>query len=625
MAKKYQKRTTEEIRQETNELTQQALEAVEKFTKSPESIKELMDFMSKFPERSFRNQVLIQKQFPGAQACLGRAALKKNQIFIRKGEKGNKIFVRKTVKGFYDKKRGFVREIYATKEDRKKIEQGEIKIEKKPYYSIEKVFDITQTQLKPEDYPKVFPNRVFDFQLDNKGKHELQKGIDSLAREMNISIKDMKEGTVFRGELGAVKGAYVHNPNTDKEEIVLNTRNTQSENLATSIHELAHAKMHKFSQYDTSIEELQAEMTSYIVSNHFGLDTSESSIPYIADWTNNGKQLNMMEPAEKGKILNDVSRVANKFIQTISTEINQQRERELGKDIQPEKTDQEKASEQFEVKQKVLNTKSILNESFYKNLKVINDQAFKMILEKEGQPFEEKQLKQIYDINQDAHNRFISDPNNQELKKRAYIVDAITSNCRVANNVLDKSEHDDAYRHVSLNKQTKEFNQVMIKADKLNPKMNQETQQFLKDQGKSVNGVFQTNYGFVENVDEYSNFLNKSDYSDSKGEIASTKNLKDEVISIKDSVWVDRITGKVSHDDNGRCLALKDGKYIKRADHVDLSGKIFNQEVNTTLSKDHFYSGYPFKFPKEQVNDIVNDHELKSRIVAEQKKQIERA
>lgn len=625
MAKKYQKRTTEEIRQETNELTQQALEAVEKFTKSPESIKELMDFMSKFPERSFRNQVLIQKQFPGAQACLGRAALKKNQIFIRKGEKGNKIFVRKTVKGFYDKKRGFVREIYATKEDRKKIEQGEIKIEKKPYYSIEKVFDITQTQLKPEDYPKVFPNRVFDFQLDNKGKHELQKGIDSLAREMNISIKDMKEGTVFRGELGAVKGAYVHNPNTDKEEIVLNTRNTQSENLATSIHELAHAKMHKFSHYDTSIEELQAEMTSYIVSNHFGLDTSESSIPYIADWTNNGKQLNMMEPAEKGKILNDVSRVANKFIQTISTEINQQRERELGKDIQPEKTDQEKASEQFEVKQKVLNTKSILNESFYKNLKVINDQAFKMILEKEGQPFEEKQLKQIYDINQDAHNRFISDPNNQELKKRAYIVDAITSNCRVANNVLDKSEHDDAYRHVSLNKQTKEFNQVMIKADKLNPKMNQETQQFLKDQGKSVNGVFQTNYGFVENVDEYSNFLNKSDYSDSKGEIASTKNLKDEVISIKDSVWVDRITGKVSHDDNGRCLALKDGKYIKRADHVDLSGKIFNQEVNTTLSKDHFYSGYPFKFPKEQVNDIVNDHELKSRIVAEQKKQIERA
>ena len=466
---------------------------------------------------------------------------------------------------------------------------------------------------------------MFDFQLDNKGKHELQKGIDSLAREMNISIKDMKEGTVFRGELGAVKGAYVHNPNTDKEEIVLNTRNTQSENLATSIHELAHAKMHKFSQYDTSIEELQAEMTSYIVSNHFGLDTSESSIPYIADWTNNGKQLNMMEPAEKGKILNDVSRVANKFIQTISTEINQQRERELGKDIQPEKTDQEKASEQFEVKQKVLNTKSILNESFYKNLKVINDQAFKMILEKEGQPFEEKQLKQIYDINQDAHNRFISDPNNQELKKRAYIVDAITSNCRVANNVLDKSEHDDAYRHVSLNKQTKEFNQVMIKADKLNPKMNQETQQFLKDQGKSVNGVFQTNYGFVENVDEYSNFLNKSDYSDSKGEIASTKNLKDEVISIKDSVWVDRITGKVSHDDNGRCLALKDGKYIKRADHVDLSGKIFNQEVNTTLSKDHFYSGYPFKFPKEQVNDIVNDHELKSRIVAEQKKQIERA
>jgi len=609
MAKNYKKRTAEEIRQETNELTQQALESVEKFTNSPESMKELMDFMAKFPERSFRNQVLIQRQYPGAQACLGRAALKKHNIFIKKGEKGNKIFVRKSVKGFFDKKRGFVRESYATKEDRLKIEKGEIKIEKKPYYTIEKVFDVTQTQLKPEDYPKIFPNRVFDFQLDEKGKLELQKGIDALAKEMNISISDMREGHVFRGELGAAKGAYAHNPATGQEEIVLNSRNNSSENLTTSIHELAHAKMHKFSEYDTAIEELQAEMTSYIVTNHFGLDTSESSIPYIAEWTNNGEALNTMEPAERGKILNDVNRVANQFIQTISAEINQQREIERNTEHSSEKK-----ADQVEVKQKVLDDKSVLNDSFYKSLKTINDQAFKMILEKEGRPFEEKQLKQIYSVNEDAHNRYISDPNNQELKQRAYVVDTVTSNCRVANNVLEKSEHDNAYRHLSLNEQTQEFSQVMIEADKLSPEINQETQRLLKEQGVKVDGVYNTNYGFVENVDEYSNFLNKKDTLDSKGEFTE--------IPLDKTLWIDRTNGKVVEDDTGRTMPLKDGKYIQTNDQVLLSGKAYNQKIETSLSTEKFYAGDAFRFPKDEVSKIYEDR--KNMVFAEKQKQIER-
>ncbi|HII4077837.1 TPA: ArdC-like ssDNA-binding domain-containing protein, partial [Enterococcus faecium] len=75
--KGYQKRTAEEIKQEVKSLSQQALDAVKKHTHSPEDVKELLNFMSRFPERSFRNQLLIEEQFPGATACLGRAALKK--------------------------------------------------------------------------------------------------------------------------------------------------------------------------------------------------------------------------------------------------------------------------------------------------------------------------------------------------------------------------------------------------------------------------------------------------------------------------------------------------------------------------------------------------------------------
>lgn len=326
--KGYQKRTTEEIKQEVKSLSQQALDAVKKHTHSPEDVKELLNFMSRFPERSFRNQLLIEEQFPGATACLGRAALKKEGIYIKKGEQGNKIFVRKTVKGFYEKGRGFVRETEATPEDKKRIESGQIEVIKKPYYTIEKVFDITQTQLKPEDYPKIFPNRVFDFQLDTKGQSELQAGIQAVANNIGIQIRDMSESEIYQRELGQARGAYVRNEFTGEEEIVMNTRNTPTQHLATSIHELAHARMHKFSELDTATKELQAEMTSYIVCKHFGMDTSEKAIPYIAAWTKNGQTLDDKEAAERGKIMNDVSRVANEFIQTISTEINQYREKE---------------------------------------------------------------------------------------------------------------------------------------------------------------------------------------------------------------------------------------------------------------------------------------------------------
>ncbi|PQG01880.1 hypothetical protein CUS60_04230 [Enterococcus faecium] len=77
----------------------------------------------------------------------------------------------------------------------------------------------------------------------------------------------------------------------------------------------------------------------YIVCKHFGMDTSEKAIPYIATWTKNGQTLDDKEAAERGKIMNDVSRVANEFIQTISNEINQYREREP--EIQPAEVKQD--------------------------------------------------------------------------------------------------------------------------------------------------------------------------------------------------------------------------------------------------------------------------------------------
>ncbi len=101
--KGYQKRTAEEIKQEVKSLSQQALDAVKKHTHSPEDVKELLNFMSRFPERSFRNQLLIEEQFPGATACLGRAALKKKESISKKGNKGTRSLSEKRSKDFMRK------------------------------------------------------------------------------------------------------------------------------------------------------------------------------------------------------------------------------------------------------------------------------------------------------------------------------------------------------------------------------------------------------------------------------------------------------------------------------------------------------------------------------------------
>ncbi|EPY6472557.1 ArdC-like ssDNA-binding domain-containing protein [Clostridium sporogenes] len=339
MKKNYKSKSKEEIKKELDELIQNSMDKIKKYSESPEEMLEFTNFMSKIHNYSITNLFLIEDQFPGAQAVASYADWKKHGFQVQKGEKGIKIYAYTPYVMFMDE-HGETKQLKeATPEQKEKIKNGDLKSRKITSFKTGHVFDVSQTNATPEDLPKIFPNKVWNFNLEGENSIEqLEAGVTSLANSLNISINDMKESNY--GETGAARGVYAQYIN-GTEEIVLNSRNSRTQNIATSIHELAHRKLHNLDRIkdlpedlrelgitNTEIKEFQAEMTSYIVCKNYDMDISEKSIPYIAKWTKNGTKI---DPKLTRVILTDIKNTASEFIETIDKTIiaEQERQQEL--------------------------------------------------------------------------------------------------------------------------------------------------------------------------------------------------------------------------------------------------------------------------------------------------------
>ena len=336
-----------------HELSEVAFQKVREYTETPERLEEYLNFMSKFPELSPRNVALIQEQWPGANAVatynqwqsMGEAlGITSDQVFetrntytnkktgrtrevvhnnlsVKTGEKSHITLFRPMMvemipvldENGNQVKNGkgnpkYKRLSEATLEEKALKKEGKLKsrfFQERDSktglakFATYKVFELSQTTLKPEFYPKAMPNRHYDFNMDHIRTKEVLEGLSDYAKNIGITIyqDDAKE-------LKSAKGAFY----PDEQKILLNPDNTPGEVVATTIHELAHASLHnpKFAnsyKEDVSKDrrELEAEMTSYLVSKHFGLDTSEKAIRYMALWTDNLTSLDDQQLAQSMK------------------------------------------------------------------------------------------------------------------------------------------------------------------------------------------------------------------------------------------------------------------------------------------------------------------------------------
>lgn len=304
MTKPYKRKSNEEKEKEVNELIERANVGIENCFTTPEQFKELASYMSRFYNYSLRNTFLIQEQFRGALAVGSYAFWKEKGFVVNKGEKGIKILVPNKLSDYFINEKGEeVKLKDANPEEKKLIEQGEIKVRQgKLIFNQGYVFEVSQTNAKAEDLPKIFPNRWLDGEIKNYDL--MYKAMENIAKKIGVKIIEPKD------ELGAVKG--VSYPVT--KEVALNPRNTQLQNVKTLIHELTHAKLHTMEtrdNYTTNAKEFQAEMAAYVVCSYFGLDTSEYSFIYISSWTKD------VELKDKEKLINEVRETVKEYIEVI--------------------------------------------------------------------------------------------------------------------------------------------------------------------------------------------------------------------------------------------------------------------------------------------------------------------
>ena len=336
-----------------HELSEIAFQKIREFTRSPEALAEYMDFMSKFTQLSPRNVALIQDQWQGANAvatynqwqALGKTlGIKPEDVIetrntytnkrtgetkevvhqglsVKSGEKAQITLFRplmaKMTPVHHDQghqvknSKGnpkFKKISEATPQEKALLKERKLRVVQfqerdqetgLPKFTTYKVFELSQTTLKPESYPKAMPNRQYQFDTDQVKTKEVLDGLCDYAGALGVHLlRDEVH------ELGNAKGAFY----PGEQKILLNPNNLPGEQIATTIHELAHATLHnpKFTNYykehvSTPRKELEAEMTSHLVSKHFGLDTSEAAIDYMAGWTKNLTQLDDKQLAEAMK------------------------------------------------------------------------------------------------------------------------------------------------------------------------------------------------------------------------------------------------------------------------------------------------------------------------------------
>lgn len=258
-----------------------------------EQYKAYLKAMSKFHNYSFGNVMLILLQCPNASLVAGFHKWKKDfGRTVKKGEHGIQILAPCPHKRFVEQE---VEKPDGTKEKESVliVQQG---------FKVAYVFDVSQTAGR--ELPTLGVDKLTG---DVQHYDEFYKAIESIAP---VPIE-------FRPTTEHSEGCYNHK----EQKIYINEDLSQIQTVSVMIHETAHAILHALPvengkivgkpEKDRRTREVEAESVAYIVCQHFGIETGDSSFAYVTSWSKN-KELPELKAS-----LECISKTASKMIEDI--------------------------------------------------------------------------------------------------------------------------------------------------------------------------------------------------------------------------------------------------------------------------------------------------------------------
>lgn len=268
------------LQKQVREITDKLEQGIKELFESKRYM-EYLTVMSKFHNYSLNNTILIAMQKPDATLIAGYNAWKNlHGRQVMKGEKAIKILAPAPYKIQAEKPK-INPETGKPEMDTQGNpikEKVEIKI---PAFKVVNVFDVNQTEGK--EIPTI---GVDELTGDVEQYNDFFKAAE-LATPVPVGFENIKSGA---------KGYYSQ---TDKR-IAINEGMSELQNLKTLIHETAHAKLHDIDlnaspekqadRPDRRTREVQAESIAYAVCQYYGLDTSDYSFSYVAEWSS-GREL----------------------------------------------------------------------------------------------------------------------------------------------------------------------------------------------------------------------------------------------------------------------------------------------------------------------------------------------
>jgi len=232
--------------------------------------------MSRFHRYSLNNTLLIAMQNPEASLVAGyHAWQKKFERHVCKGEQAIRIIAPAPEKRRVQKEKldPLTQQAILDKDGQPVMEETEINV---PRFRVVPVFDVSQTEGKElPSLSKALDSPVQAYEL----LFEALKG----ASPVPIAFESMK----------ATKDGYYH---LKDKRIALRKGMSESQTLASAVHEIAHAKLHDRDPQargakadekgkDPRTQEVEAESIAYAVCQYYGIETGENSFGYVAGWS----------------------------------------------------------------------------------------------------------------------------------------------------------------------------------------------------------------------------------------------------------------------------------------------------------------------------------------------------